>query len=318
MKISIVIPNYNGAALIKGNLPRIVKSIRSANSHLVQEIIIVDDGSIDSSIEAINSAIKQFNNIVTISLIQNNKNYGFSTTVNNGVKHASGDLVMLLNTDVYFDENPLPFIIPHFQNDPKLFAVGMLDKSIENGNTIERGRGIGWWERGFLLHKRGEVHKTDTFWVSGGSGIYRKQIWEKLGGLHEIYNPFYWEDIDLSYRASKSGYTIRFEPKAQVIHQHDQGTVKSFYSAEKISEVAYRNQILFVWENITDFSMILSHIYWLPIHAVRHILRGDLAFLYGLFFAFLNIQTAVKDRLRNKKLFKKKDKDCINYHLTNR
>ena len=100
MKISIVIPNYNGAALIKGNLPRIVKSIRSANSHLIQEIIIVDDGSIDRSVDAINSAIKQFNNKITISLIQNNKNYGFSTTVNNGVKHASGDLVMLLNTDV--------------------------------------------------------------------------------------------------------------------------------------------------------------------------------------------------------------------------
>ena len=224
MSISIIIPNYNGAELLKKNLPKVTDAISNYKESI--EIIVVDDCSTDSSMEI----LKKLNGI---RIIRNERNLGFSSTVNNGVRNASGEIVVLLNTDVKPEKEFLIPLLNHF-NDEKIFAVGCKDKSIENGKTVLRGRGVGMWKKGFLIHSRGEVDKNTTLWVSGGSGAFKKSIWEKLGGFDELYSPFYWEDIDLSYRAIKSGYKILFEPKSVVIHEHQKGAIKRKYSPSHI------------------------------------------------------------------------------------
>lgn len=284
MKLSIVIPNYNGKVLLAKNLPKVIgESIRQSKNQTV-EIIIVDDGSTDGSIEEVKnqkSKVKSHN--LKLKIIQNKKNLGFSSAVNRGVKEAEGEIVFLLNTDVYPEAGFIEAVLPHFQ-DPKIFAVGMLDKSIEGGKIVRRGRGIGKWRRGFYVHKRGKVNKTDTAWVSGGSGAFRKSIWEKLGGFDQIYNPFYWEDIDLSYRAKKAGYKILFEPRSIVFHEHEGSVIKEQFPSWKIRTISFRNQLLFVWKN-ADFSQSLSHLLWLPYHIIKSILTGDICFLIGLLWA---------------------------------
>src|SRR3972149_226164 len=104
MQVSAVIPNYNGLALLKNNLPVIVKELQGS------EVIVVDDG--------------------------------FSTAVNLGIKAASNELVLLINTDVVPTKDFLKYLLPHFEN-PKIFAVGCLDKSIEGDQVTLRGRGTG-------------------------------------------------------------------------------------------------------------------------------------------------------------------------------
>ena len=121
-------------------------------------------------------------------------------------------LYILFNTDVYPDKDFLTPLLSHFK-DEKVFAVGCMDKSIEGKDVVLRGRGIGVWKRGFLVHEKGEIEKSDTLWVSGGSGAFRKSIWDKLGGLNELYNPFYWEDIDLSYRAQNQDTKLHLSPR---------------------------------------------------------------------------------------------------------
>ena len=216
----------------------------------------------------------------------------------------------MLNTDVSPQEDFLKPLIEHF-NDESVFAVGCMDKSIENGKTVLRGRGLGKWEKGFLVHKRGEVDKNNTLWVSGGSGSFRKSIWDKLGGFNELYSPFYWEDIDLSYRARKSGYKILFEPKSMVIHEHAKGAVKKYYSDFKIKTIAYRNQFIFVWENATDYSLQFLHFFWLPYHFVKALLRTDWAFFIGFLKAFALLPKIIKSSLNYQKTFVKKDKEVI-------
>jgi GT2 family glycosyltransferase len=286
MNVSIVIPNFNGENLLKNNIPKVIEAAKEYTKGVV-EIIIVDDGSKDNSISIINHIIKNEKRI-HIHLIANTSNKGFSSTVNRGVKMASGDIIVLLNTDVVPHKNFLTPLVKNFENK-NVFAVGCLDESIENGKIILRGSGIAYWEKGFLVHKEGSLKSKETFWASGGSSGFKKSVWNSLGGFIELYNPFYWEDIDISYRARKNGFTILFEPKSIVTHEHTKGAIITHNTPEKIKRIAYRNQFFFVWLNITDIPLLASHIYWFPYQLITAILRKDFSFITGFFDACKHI-----------------------------
>ncbi len=317
MKISIVIPNYNGEELLRKNLSSVIDAANyykeKTNNDI--EIIIVDDFSTDNSIGEIQNSIPPFIPGKELRIIFNKNNMGFSSTVNKGVEEAKGEIVVLLNTDVQPKKDFLLKLIEHFEKDEKVFAVGCLDESIEKGKTIFRGRGIGQWKRGFLVHKKGKVDRTNTLWVSGGSGAFRKSIWEKLGGFNKLYNPFYWEDIDLSYRALKTGYKLIFESKSIVIHMHEEGIIKRKYSSFEIKNISYRNQFIFVWENMTDIYLKFSHIIWLPYHFLNALKRLDFAFFLGFIKALLLLPQVVKSKARFNKHFILKDKEIIKNFL---
>lgn len=301
MNISIVIPNYNGAELLKENLPKLIEVLKSYKKG-EWEVIIVDDGSIDDSLSAVPKD-------ANIKVLQNEKNMGFSPTVNKGVRHATGDVVVLLNNDVVPEKDFLTPLLSHFK-DEKVFAVGCMDKSVEGDEIVLRGRGIGKWQRGFLVHAAGSLDKKNTLWASGGSSAFSKKLWEKISGMNEIYAPFYWEDIDLSYRAWKSGFTVLFEKKAVVVHEHERGAIKKNFSAAQVKKIAYRNQFLFVWIN-ADISIVFSHLLWLPYHFIKAFLRGDLSFFKGFFAALLRFGRAIKTRSRVKRSFVKSDAEVV-------
>lgn len=312
MNLSIIIPNYNGEALLKKNLPKVLNSVKRHKDGKV-EIIIPDDPSTDNSREVIKDFIKKITekNIVVKTTANNDETQaGFSKNVNRGVALATGDILILLNSDVAPHEDFLDALLPHF-TDPNVFAVGCMDESIENGQKILRGRGIGKWEKGFLQHAKGDADKDNTLWAGGGSSAFSQKIWDKIGGLDEIYNPFYWEDIDLSYRALKAGYKIIFEKKSRVIHEHEKGAIKTAVKDSAIKKTAYRNQFIFVWLNITDKGLILSHLLWFPYHILTAILRKDRYFLIGLFSAIQRINEVQRKRRKYTKLFIKTDKEIL-------
>jgi O-antigen biosynthesis protein len=299
MNISIVIPNYNGEKILEKNLPKVLIAAGDA------EIIVVDDASVDKSLEKLETFGER------IKIVKNKKNLGFSSTVNKGVKEANGEVVVLLNTDVIPEKGFLIPLLAHFKDD-KVFAVGCMDKSVENNKIVFRGRGVGKWDKGFLIHSRGEVNRASTFWVAGGSGAFKKNIWDKLGGLNSLYDPFYWEDIDLSFRAVKSGYKILFEPKSVVIHEHEKGTIKNIYSDSEVKAIAYRNQFIFVWKNITDLVLELNHLFWLPYHVLSALFRGDAVFIKGLLGAFILLPKIIKYKNTEKRLFVLRDSQILN------
>lgn len=298
MKLSIVIPNYNGEQLLQKNLPRVMEVCPGA------EIIVVDDASGDGSIAMLG---KQF---PTIQVIARKTNRGFSATVNTGVAAAAYELVMLLNSDAYPQKGCIDSVLTHFKN-PEVFAVGLAQKCIEGDKTVIRGRGLGRFHQGFLIHSFAAPNARSTLWVSGGAGVFRKQIWQKLGGMQKLYNPFYWEDIDLSYRAMKAGYNIVFEPDAGVIHQQSVGSIQSSFSKRQIRNIAYRNQFFFVWLNISDADYLLQQLIWLPIHILKAFVSGDWAFVQGLLCALLQLPRILKERSGNKKYWVRSDKEVL-------
>lgn len=238
MKTSIVIPNFNGARLLEKNLPKVL-------SLGADEITVVDDGSKDQSV----SLLKE--KFPSVKVLINNENSGFSTSVNKGVEASTGDLIILLNNDVIPQNNLLEYVLPYFDNSG-IFAVSF--------NEPNWSYAIGKFEKGYIEHYPGE--KTNkphiSFWASGGSAIFSKGKWDQLKGFDNAYAPFYWEDIDLSYRAWKMGWEVWWEPKAIVEHKH-QETIDSHFSKGYISYISQRNRLIFIWKNIKDKDLLAEH-----------------------------------------------------------
>lgn len=292
--VSIVIPNWNGVHLMEKHLQKIIDASPGA------EIIVSDDCSTDGSVEYLKK------NFPEVIVVESMKQQGFAGNVNAGVSRAKGDVVVLLNTDVEPEKAFVQPLLSHF-DDPDVFAVGCLEKSRENGKTVLRGRGIAHWYRGFYVHSRGEVDEADTAWVSGGSGAFRRSMWNQLGGMDTLYNPFYWEDIDLSYRARKAGWKTLFEPKSIVSHYHEQGKIKSEFTSSGIRRIAYRNQFIFIWKNCTDIKVLLAHKLWLPVRILQAFLRGDYLMAQGFFHALLLLFNIVQHRLGQRIMMKRSD-----------
>ncbi|MEK7577145.1 MAG: glycosyltransferase [Patescibacteria group bacterium] len=292
--VSIVLPNWNGEVLLAKNLPAVIAASKGA------QIIVADDASTDESIAMIKMNFPQ------ITIVSNKKQQGFSSNINSGVKKATGEIVVLLNTDVRPKEDFLDALLPHF-DDETVFAVGCLEQSHEKNGMVERGRGLSRWEKGYFIHSKGAIISGATAWVSGGSGAYRKSIWNELGGMDPLFNPFYWEDIDLSYTARKAGYQTLFEPKSIVGHFHHQGKIKTSFSPNAVKQIVYRNQFEFIWKNASDSRVLLAHAVWTPIRLLQAVLRGDFMMVLGFIRAFVRLPAIYACRYRVATLWKRTD-----------
>jgi GT2 family glycosyltransferase len=295
MMVSIIIPNWNGVHLLKKHLKSVIKAAPDA------EIVVADDRSCDGSVEYIKK------NFPKVKVVAGKKREGFAANVNAGVLKATGDIIVLLNTDVEPESGFLSPLLTHFK-DPSVFAVGCLEKSLEQGKMMLRGRGIAHWVKGYYVHSRGEVDKSDTAWVSGGSGAYRKSMWNALGGMDTLYNPFYWEDIDLSYRARKAGRKTLFEPKSIVHHYHEEGKIKQEFTSMNVKRIVYRNQFIFIWKNVSDISILISHAFWTPIRLTQAMILGDYLMVQGYVLALGKIPAILNHRLEQNKLWRVNDR----------
>lgn len=250
-KVSIVIPYWNGVEKIKKHLPKVLEFARA---NQVLEVIASDDASTDGTVDLLK---KGFPDVVVVERKQNG---GFATNVNTGFSKAKGDYAFLLNSDASADKEVLKYALPHFEN-PKVFSVGL---------NVGGLWAVGKFENGFFWH--GEAGKGDkgdwgnqgdvahrTLWASGGSSIFKKSLWDQLGGMDTLYNPFYEEDVDLGYRATKRGYINIWEPKALVEHYKEVGVIAANFSQKTITSTAERNHLIFIWKNITSPKLITEH-----------------------------------------------------------
>lgn len=242
--VSIVIPNFNGRDLLRKNLPKVVKASQKKENSIL-EVIIVDDASNDDSIKILEKEFPE------ITLVRHKKNRGFASTVNTGVRTSKGRYVCLLNSDVspseVFLKSTLTLIEPE-----DIFAVGLC----EEGFAWAKG----FFKDGFIEHSVGTFTREPhiSFWASGGSALFKRDVWFELGGLDEKIFKFYWEDVDVSYRAQKRGYKVLWDPRAKVVHKHESTTSKVFNSRQK-SEMVETNQLLFTWKNLTSERLFKKH-----------------------------------------------------------
>lgn len=296
MKISAVIPVYKNKKLFLRMLENNIKYLKDV------EIVVADD----ASAEGLKQDLKE--KYPEVKVIVNEKNLGFSKTVNLAVKEATGEFILLLNSDVKLIDDSFKKAIGQLKKDKNLFAVSFVqiekDKSLVGKNRL-------FFKRGLFHHQKADDLKRGfNAWAEGGASLIRKKYFDQLSGFDGIFTPFYWEDTDLSYRAYKRGWQVIFDPKIKVEHHHE-STIGKFFDRSYIKIIAFRNQFFFIWKNLTDWSLFLSHLLWLPYNLVYFLLKGEKEFIVGFTKAIPYLDSLIKKKKSESKKSKFSDKEVL-------
>jgi len=132
------------------------------------------------------------------------------------------------------------------------------DQCCETGNTHARFNGCDIeWIQEAMPSVKNHLEYHPVVWLHRGAVAMdrRKYLW--LEGLDSLYAPFYFEDVDLSYRAWKVGWKCLLAANSHVSHRHR----LSIPSAGEgfLHLIVRRNQYIFFWKNINDLSMLAKH-----------------------------------------------------------
>lgn len=305
MKISIIIPSFNGKTLLLGNLPLVLKACETWDpTKRKWEVLVIDDASTDGTDQWLR---KTYPNVKTI---RNRKNLRFGGSCNRGVKEAKGEVIILLNNDVQPEADFLQPLLIHFKRSD-VFAVGCKEINVTEGKVIFGGRGMMKFQRGLVTHWRPtDQTSKNTSWVSAGSAAYRRHLWIEFGGMDRLFRPAYEEDRDLSWQALKAGYSVLFEPDAIVTHDHETTNLRVFGTAA-IKIYSMKNQLLFVWKNISSPLLFMEHLFWLPYHLVFTTLRTKGLFLIALTFALIQIPEVLNSRKRASRYWRRTDEEIL-------
>lgn len=199
-KISVIIPVYNGEKFIEECLSSILKQTKKPD-----EIIVVDDGSKDKTIDI----VKRFKKVKLLK--QEHK--GPAAARNLGAKKAKGELLLFIDADCKADEKWIEEMIKPFKNKEIVGVQGRY--KTEQKGLIARFVQCEIEERYERMRKRKYIDFIGSY-----AAAYRKNIFLKFGGFDETYKMASGEDADLSFKLSKSGYKMVFNENAIVYHQH--------------------------------------------------------------------------------------------------
>ncbi len=296
---SVVIPNWNGQDLLDRYLPSVIAALDGNGRN---EIIVVDNGSTDGSVELLRRKYPQ------VRVLALGANLGFGGACNAGVRAAKNEVVVLLNNDMRVERDFLGPLLSAF-TDERVFAVScQIYFSDPQKRREETGLTQGWWAGGRLRVRHRIDDKVDRlfpcFYGGGGSCAFDRSKFLELGGFDPLLAPFYLEDTDLGYMAWKRGWKVMYQPASRVHHEH-RGTIGKRYTPSEIQAVLHKNFILFTWKNIHDWRRLASHFaFTLAGVFVSAILGESLerATAGGLWRAFRQLPTAVRSRSRARKL----------------
>ena len=243
MKVSVVTPNYNGERFLKN----FFESLNN-DSEFIGEVIIVDNGSSDNSIEYIRNNTFNF----PVILIENSKNMGFAPAVNQAISRAKFEYVFSLNNDTEVKKGSIKQMVDLISSSPDIFSVQAKMLQYDNKELIDdvgdEYNLLGWTK------KTGENHKSDEylqvkeiFSSCAGAALYRKSVLEELGMFDDNFFA-YMEDVDLAIRSKIYGYRNLLCPQAIVYHIGS-ATSGSRYNEFKV-KLAARNNVWVVYKNI--------------------------------------------------------------------
>ncbi len=211
-KISVIVVNYNGKNLLKCCLESIYnQSLRNI------EIILVDNASKDGSVEYVSMAFPD------VKIVPLPANVGFAGANVEGLKHACGDYIMLLNNDAEVDKDCLRNLYAAMEADPETGIAAT--KMVVSGKDVIDSAGDGFTTLLLKGFKRGEgegIEKYDkqeyVFGACAGAALYRRKMLEEIGFFDEDFFLIH-EDTDLNFRAQLAGWKALYVPSAIVYHK---------------------------------------------------------------------------------------------------
>jgi len=212
-KVAVVVPNWNGADNLGACLDSLMS--QSCSAH----IIVVDNGSVDKSVEV----IKQYTDI---EIIKHSQNLGYAGGVNAGFRKAielNLDFVAAFNNDAVADKDWLLNLVNSIKDSPETGIITSKILSYDGKSIDSTGDYYTVWG---LPYPRGRGstdinsydEKPEIFGASGGASLYRIKMLQEVGLFDEDFFAYY-EDVDLSFRTQLAGWKVRYEPAAIVRHR---------------------------------------------------------------------------------------------------
>lgn len=230
--VTIVIVNFNA----KDDLERCLTSLHTAPPALLHEVVVVDNGSTDGSIDNVRGRWP------TVRAIEMGRNAGFSAANNAAIRATESDLILLLNSDTIVPAGAIDRLAAELRADPRLavLAPRLVDRSgraeLSFGPMIgplaelrqkaltrlyARGFAPARWIVGRKLRSR---RRAD--WVSGACLLVRREAAEQAGLLDERF-ALYCEDVDFCAAIRRSGRQVWFTPAVQITHVRGQSAERA-------------------------------------------------------------------------------------------
>jgi len=260
--ISVVIPNWNGAAF----LPVCLDSLKK-QSFKNFETIVVDNGSKDESLEILNTRYKW------ARVVELEENQGFAGGCNRGMEAARGEWIVLMNNDTEADKDWLKNTAKGIEEkqDYSFFSTKILsyhNRNILDGTGDFIARSLFVFRYGQFDEDRGQYDDLgEIFSPCGAAAVYKKSMLDEIGLLDEDFFA-YLEDIDLGMRAHLAGYRGWFISDAVIYHIGGASTDSSQMS-KWVYRQNIRNMFLILLKDIpflVFLRCIPSMMFWHPAH----------------------------------------------------
>lgn len=250
--LSVIVVNYNHGAL----LPACLDSVFSTAKDLAPEVIVVDNGSRDGSVETIQRLFPP------VRCLANGENLGFARAANQGLAQAHGEYLLLLNPDTELLPGALPGMVAFLAERPEAGAVG--PRILNPDGTLQHSARsfpdywtalshrssllTRWFPRNPLTRRylltdwdHGSLRQVD--WVSGACLMTRRAVMEAVGPLDEAYFLFV-EDVDWCRRVWEAGWKVYYLPEARVIHHMGVSHYRSGRRVERAAIVGHYRGML--------------------------------------------------------------------------
>jgi GT2 family glycosyltransferase len=306
MRATLIFANYDGRELLERCVPAALAAAKAAGDHVVA---VADDGSTDDSIHYLSTVHPE----VEVMAFPHR---GFGATCNAAVEAAQTEVVALLNNDMVVAPDFLSPLLEDLAADD-VFAVGCKFVNPDGSLTDTLGNRTSCeWQRGLLSihHETDPARLAETcpqLYANGGGLAFRREKWLALGGFDPLYHPFYWEDVDLGYRAWGRGWRVLYEPRSVVSHEHGSTTQRT-HSREYVELVSARNAVLFVWKNVLDRKLLLRSLCAQARWAADDVLIGGLPpRTRALSAALQKLPEAARGRLREQRERVKTDAEIL-------
>lgn len=247
-EVTIIIPNYNGKALLEN-------CIKTLERQTVRDfkLLVVDNGSTDGSTQVTSE-------ILSMQIIALKENTGFCGAVNLGIRKTDTPYVILLNNDTEVEPNFVEELLRGIKKGERIFSCSaqMLDykdhRIVDNAGDVYTL--FGWAiARGKEKPATAFLEEANIFSSCGGASIYRTKLLHETGLLDEMHFA-YLEDVDLGYRAKIYGYVNRYVPSAKVYHLGS-ATTGSRYNQKKVA-LAARNSIYVIYKNMPLLQCLIN------------------------------------------------------------
>ena len=266
--LSVVIVNYNVAYFLE----QCLNAVLAASKTLKVQVFVVDNNSVDGSVEMVQSKFPQ------VHLIANKENVGFSRANNQALVISDARYLLLLNPDTVVEEDTFAKVVAFMDEHPEGGGLGvrMVDgkgrflpeskrglptpmvafyKIFGLSKLFPKSKRFGRYHLGYLS----EFDTNEVDVLSGAFMLMRKETLDKVGLLDETFF-MYGEDIDLSYRIQLGGFKNYYFPETKIIHYKGESTKKS---SVNYVFVFYRAMVIFAKKH---FSQNNAKLFSMAIH----------------------------------------------------